>query len=135
MFTKVTKLEFCTISLRKDGIVENRFDWDTEYLIEGKHIDEIASVLIEISNGERRPIISIAGQYGSMTVEARKADISKAGVYTLALALVIKELPQRLLANFYFKVKKVDYPIKSFKIEEDAVEWLEEQVRLNQKIG
>lgn len=129
------ELEFCTVSLREDGILENRFLHDIAYEIDENHLVEIAETMNTLARGERRPIISIAGMYGSITTEARKVDINDANSYTLALALVIQELPQRLLANFYFKLKKVDYPVKTFKTEELAVEWLQQQIRANQLVG
>lgn len=134
-FVRQIQLEFCTISLREDGIIENRFLEDDPYEIDASQLQEIADVMTKISEGERKPILSIAGLNGSITPEARKVDINQANEYTLALALVIQELAQRLLANFYFKLKKVDYPVKTFKSEAAACEWLQEQMVLNQKVG
>lgn len=115
--------------------MENRFLYDTPYEIDGHHIESIAETMTELSEGNRKAILSVAGLYGSMTTEARKVDINNANLYTLALGLVIRELPQRLLANFYFKLKKIDYPVKSFRSEEEAVDWLQQQIRMSQKAG
>jgi hypothetical protein len=62
--------------------------------------------------------------HGSITPGARKVDTIKDNKYTPAIALVIQELSQRLLANFYFKIKKVNYPVKIFKSEAETTEWL-----------
>jgi hypothetical protein len=129
------QLEFCVVGLRADGIIENRFVRDQPYEIDVKHLKEIAEAMQVLSKGKRMPLLSIAGLYGSITTEARKASINPSDQYTLALALVIKELPQRLLANFYFKVKKVDYPVKSFSTEEEASAWLLQQMRQQQMVG
>lgn len=96
---------------------------------------DTAEAMTTLSQGTPYPILSIAGLYGSISPEARKMDIHTADTYTLALGLVINELAQRLLANFYFKLKKVSYPVKTFKTEEEAVVWLQQQVRMNQKVG
>ena len=129
------KLEFCTVALRHDGIIENRFLVEEPYEIDGHHLQEIADTMTILSKGNKRAVLSVAGLYGSMTPEARKVDINDAGGYTMALAIVIRELHQRLLANFYFKLKQVNYPVKTFKNEDDAVEWLQHQMRLNQMVG
>jgi len=129
------ELDFCTVSLRDDGIIEHRFARNTPYEIDAKNLVEIANALATLAEGQPRPILSIAGLYGSITPEARKVDIRAGDEYTLALGLVIKELAQRLLANFYFKIKKVDYPIKTFRTEEEAVAWLQQQIRVHQKVG
>lgn len=128
-------LEFCSVSLREDGIIENRFVYDEPYEIDAKHLAEIAEAMSILSKGKRMPLLSVAGLYGSITPAARKESINPSDSYTMALALVIRELPQRLLANFYFKLKKVDYPVKSFSSEEDACDWLLQQVRQQQKVG
>lgn len=129
------ELEFCTVSLREDGILEHRFVRNTPYEIDARHMAEITEAMTILAKGQPRPILSIAGLYGSMTPEARKVDIHAGDHYTLALGLVIRELAQRLLANFYFKIKKVDYPIKTFRSEEEAVAWLQQQIRSNQMVG
>lgn len=134
-YTQSIELEFCLVGLREDGIIENRFVRDEPYEIDAKHLNEIAEAMLIISKGKRMPLLSIAGLYGSITPEARKVSINPSDKYTLALALVIKELPQRLLANFYFKVKKVDYPVKSFRSEEEATTWLLYQIRQQQLVG
>lgn len=128
-------MEFCSVSLRSDGIIENRFVYDTPYEIDAHHMTEIAEAVHILAAGQPTPILSVAGLYGSITAEARKISINPSDEYTLALGMVIRELSQRLLANFYFKVKKVDYPVKSFKTEEEACQWLLQQVRQNQKTG
>lgn len=129
------ELELCTVSLREDGIIENRFLMHDSYEIDAHHLEAIADAMTKLSKGEPKAILSVAGLNGSISPDARKVDINDAQTYTLALALVIQELSQRLLANFYFKIKKVDYPVKTFKSETEATEWLQHQIRLNQKVG
>ena len=129
------ELEFSTVSLREDGIIEQRFQKDIPYEIDTQHLTEMSVAMSRLSKGNKAAILSIAGLYGSITPEARKVDINKDEDYTLAIALVIQELSQRLLANFYFKLKKVNYPVKIFKNENQATEWLQQQIRANQKTG
>lgn len=122
------KLEFCTVSLRSDGIIENRFLWDTPYEITAAKLLEIDTTIKSMYKGERRPILSVAGLYGSMTPEARSLNIFHKEE-TIAIGLVIQSASQRLLANFYFRIKKAPFPIKFFKTEAEAVNWLQEQLK------
>lgn len=134
-YIRQINLDYCAVTLRHDGILENRFVWDQPYEICAPHMIEIRDAITELSAGEPKAILSIAGLYGSITPEGRKVDINPSDGYTFALALVIQELSQRLLANFYFKIKKVDYPIRTFKTEDEAVNWLQHQIQLKQKAG
>jgi len=121
-------LDFCTISLRSDGLIENRFVWDTPYEITTEKLIEINSAIKSMYKGKRRGIVSIAGLYGSMTPEARQLDMFHDD-HTIAIALIIQSTSQRLLANFYFRVKKAPFPVKFFKTEAEAAEWLYQQCR------
>lgn len=128
------QLEFCTVSLREDGIIESRFLTELPYEINPQDVSIIASAISQLSNGKQVAIINISGLNGTISPEARKVDFNNVSSHTLALALVIQELSQRLLANFYFKIKNVDYPVKTFKSEEEAIEWLKQQIHLRQKL-
>ena len=121
--------------MREDGIIEQRFARDTPYEIDAAHISEMADTISRLSNKNKVAILSIAGLYGSITPDARKVDINKDEAYTLAIALVINELSQRLLANFFFKLRRINYPVKTFKNEDEATEWLHQQIRANQQTG
>ena len=125
--------DFCTMTLREDGVLEQRFVEDEPYEVTAEELIKFRESFLLISNGVKLPMISIAGKQGSISADARDINISSR--YTSALALVIVELPQRLLSNFYFKIKKVDYPIKTFKTEEEATKWLLQQTRRNQLVG
>lgn len=129
------KLEYCTITNRSDGILEQRFARETTYEVTKEDLIGFKKAFREVSKGQKMPLLTISGLYGSITKEAREVDINESEDYTLALGLVITELGQRLLANFYFKIKKVNYPVKCFKNEEDTIEWLHEQARLAKQTG
>ena len=96
---------------------------------------QISDAISKLSSGRKDAILSVAGLYGSMTPEARKISINTDNEYTLAIALVIQDLSQRLLANFYFRIKKVNYPVKIFKSEEEATSWLYQQIHTSQQTG
>jgi len=126
------ELEFCTISLREDDIVEQRFVREDPYSITAEVLQEFDDTIKKICNGEQKCILSIPGLYGSMTPEARKVPVFKDANHTIAIALIIQSLSQRLLANFFFKINKAPYPVKFFKNEIEATLWLREQNQAHQ---
>jgi len=43
---------------------------------------------------------------------------------TIAEAVVIKNLATRIMANFYYKVTKRNFPVKVFDTKQEAINWL-----------
>jgi len=125
------ELEFCTISLRIDGIVEQRFAKEAPYEITAEVLQEFIDAIKSLYKGEQRCILSIPGLYGSITTEARKVSIQEDNSNTIAIGLIIESLSQRLLSKFYFKINKVPYPVQFFKNEIEATLWLNEQNKLH----
>ena len=108
------ELEFCTISLREDGIIEQRFVREDPYSITAEVLQKFDETFKKLANGERKCILSIPGLYGSMTPEARKVKVFEDTGHTIAIGLIIQSLSQRLLANFFFKINKAPYPVQFF---------------------
>ena len=124
------EFDFCTISLRSDGIVEQRFAKNDPYEITAEVLQEFIDAIKSLSKGKPRCILSIPGLYGSITTEARKVSIQEGNSNTIAIGLIIESLSQRLLSKFYFKINKVPYPIQFFKSEIETVVWLHEQNKI-----
>lgn len=124
------ELDFCTISLRSDGIIEQRFAREEAYEITAEVMQEFIDAIKSLYKGERRCVLSIPGLYGSITAEARKVNIQEDNSNTIAIGLIIESLSQRLLSKFYFKINKVPYPVQFFKTEIEATMWLHEQNKL-----
>ena len=125
------ELEFCTISLRSDGIVEQRFAKEAPYEITAEVLQEFIDAIKSLYKGKQRCILAIPGLYGTITAEARKMSIQEEHPNTIAIGLIIESLSQRLLSKFYFKINKVPYPVKFFKNEIEATLWLQEQNKLH----
>jgi len=125
------ELDFCTISLRSDGIIEQRFAREDPYEITAEVLQEFIDAIKSLYKGEQRCILSIPGLYGSITTEARKVSIQEDNPNTIAIGLIIESLSQRLLSKFYFKINRVPYPVQFFKSEIEATLWLNEQNKLH----
>ena len=125
------ELDFGTISLRSDGIIEQRFAREDPYEITPEVLKEFIDAIKSLSKGKPRCILSIPGLYGSITTEARKVSIQEGNSNTIAIGLIIESLSQRLLSKFYFKINRVPYPVQFFKSEIEATLWLHEQNKLH----
>ena len=125
--TESIELDFCTISLRSDGIVEQRFAREDPYEITAGVLQEFIDAIKTLCKGKQRCILVIPGLYGSITAEARKMSIQDEDSNTIAIGLIIESLSQRLLSKFYFKINKVPYPVQFFKSEIETVVWLQDQ--------
>lgn len=59
------------------------------------------------------------------SVEARNyLTQPESGKYTMARALLISSLAQRIIGNFIINVQKPDPPVRLFNTEKDAIKWL-----------
>ena len=111
------------IRLRKDGLIhvhyKKNFTLDTETQV------TMRSTFIELSNGIPRGFIFSADEGFTMTKEARENFRSmRQGNPIKAYAIVIASLPQRLVANFFFKMYQPSVPAKLFKNAEEGAKWL-----------
>jgi hypothetical protein len=124
------ELDFCTISLRSDGIIEQRFAREDPYEITAEVLQEFIDAIKSLYKGKQRCILAIPGLYGTITAEARKRSIQEENSNTIAIGLIIESLSQRLLSKFYFKINKVPYPVQFFKSEIEATVWLHKQNKI-----
>ncbi|MBL7910557.1 MAG: hypothetical protein JNJ41_05855 [Bacteroidia bacterium] len=113
----------CDIILRSDEIIK----------IEFKEIDELKLVhVIDISNAIRllvpvkRCLILISlSNYINPTAEVREFWAAKErNEISQAEAILIDNLPMKLVVNFYLNINKPQRPTKVFKNEADAIDWL-----------
>ena len=129
--TESIEFDFCTISLRSDGIIEQRFAKEDPYEITEEVLEGFIDAIKSLYKGKQRCILVIPGLYGSITAEARKMSIQDENSNTIAIGLIIESLSQRLLSKFYFKINKVPYPVQFFKSEIESTFWLHEQNKIH----
>lgn len=116
-------LESSEVNFRSDGIVNLHIKpnhslsvGDTKKMIEyiGKK-----------GNGKKLLLLITTGKYALADKDAREFGASEAGnEYTLAAAIVVKSLAQKLLGNAYIKVNKPIAPNTLFTDEKKAIDWL-----------
>ena len=76
---------------------------------------------------KKHPFIFTGGEFVSITAEARKNAIEmEERVLVGYNAIIVKNLAQRLIADYYYRFNKPKNPYKVFKKFEDGIRWLKE---------
>lgn len=79
----------------------------------------------EIGKGKKYLLLLTTGKYALADKDAREFGASEAGnAYTIAAAIVVKSLAQKLIGNAYIKLNKPIAPNALFTDETKAIEWL-----------
>lgn len=122
------KTSKCIIKLISPTIVENK-------IIDGCDINlidltEIRNINLKLTNGKPYVVLLDAGEYTSITTEAREISATENFSKNLiAKAFVISSIPQRIVGNFYIKVNKPFASTKLFTSKEKAIEWLNDELK------
>lgn len=111
------------VALRNDGIVHVQFLPNTEINV------ELQTVLIELYSqvtlGKKALFIFEGGEFVSITKEAREnATLIENDTPTIASAIMVKNLAQKIIADFYYHVNKPKQPYKVFSSFDKGIEWL-----------
>jgi hypothetical protein len=111
------------VTMRHDGIVHVEFLPNTEITI------ELQDILIDFYNqitfSQKANFIFEGGEFVSITKEASENAIKiEKDALTIGSAVVFKNLGQRILADFYYKVNKPSKPCKVFSSFEKGIAWL-----------
>ncbi|MBL0329360.1 MAG: hypothetical protein IPP64_08080 [Bacteroidetes bacterium] len=111
------------ITLDTQGIVHVRY-------LEGQTIDvkekiEEKRALLEITKGEKHPILISFDHFVTITKEAKEYSILiEPEQPFLAVAIIVDNLAYQLMADFYFKFYKPKVAYKVFKSYDKSIEWL-----------
>jgi hypothetical protein len=112
-----------TLSLRKDGIVQLDTDEDAYFTV--KKAKEYIKGLEQITRGIPHLILKIPGKHASVDSETRLFMASDEALkLSIAEAVIIRNLAQRIIGNFYLKFDKPEKTVRLFTKVEDAVKWL-----------
>lgn len=122
---KNISFKYANVELLDNGVI--RID-----MLGGHIIDLEESVQLNIAQGELLKgetgsglVLMMADSTTQFTSEARDFSASKEGLrFSKAEAMVVKNLAQKLIVNFYLKFNNPSVPSKAFNTEEEAIKWL-----------
>lgn len=83
-----------------------------------------------IGEGKKFPVYIDAGEFVSIDDNVRGFSASKVGnIYTLADAIAVENIAQKLMANFYLKNDHPNVPTKVFNNKHEALDWLRQFIK------
>jgi hypothetical protein len=111
------------VTLKSDGIVYVFFHPETEIDVDFQEI--LLKAYHKVTGGKKYPFLFEAADTVCVTKEARENAIlienrSPVG----ATAIMVDNIANALIANFYLKFNKPKHPYKVFRNRQEAVKWL-----------
>ena len=123
---KEIKTRVARIWLDEEGITTIVYLPDSEETLEDAEANHAA--LTKINKGKKRPLFINPGLQKSVSREARMYYTNHAPEMATAVAGIITSPFVKVMANFYIGLNKIinkdDFPLKFFKSEKEAIEWL-----------
>ena len=123
--------ESATISKFDDDIVQIRFKDGIHLVLDEAKV--IGDAAIDVSDGNKfLALIDATKIFSTMAPDAMEYFTHNRELINLrmAQAIVVDNLPIKLIANFYIRVKKPAGAVKTFGKLEDAISWLSDRRHL-----
>lgn len=122
------ELEKAVIQLIDNRVLENRIKDHVQ--IEVEDIVAIKKAHMQLTKGESYVVLVYSGEFSSISKEARELSAGDEYVKeTIAKALLVNSLGQKLVVNFYLSVNRPKIKTKMFLDKKKALEWLYLQLK------
>ena len=126
------KTEVITIRLIQSNIVENSIS--SHATLDVKDVWETKRINSELTKGQPYAYLATQGEFSAITKEAKILLASKKIVgNTVAKALLVQSLSDRIIANFYLTINRPIVTTKIFNDRSKAITWLRQQLENHQK--
>ncbi|MES2515041.1 MAG: hypothetical protein V4580_12900 [Bacteroidota bacterium] len=117
------KFDYADVQLLDIGVV--RIDMLSNHIIDLEEAVQMNIAQGELLKWEPGLVLMVAGSTTQFTSDARDFSASREGLrFSIAEAMLVKNLAQRIIVSFYLKINKPAKPSKAFNTEEDAINWL-----------
>ena len=126
---KIKETSEVIIGLRDDDIIHIYFKPNTEITVRLQ--EEMLEMILElVEEGKMYPYIFEAGEFLSVQPDARKnALIIEERHPSTMFVMTVSNLAQRILANYYYKIKRPKRPYHIVDKFSNGIEWLHEKMR------
>lgn len=104
-YIKKIDIEKCSLYLRSDNIIVQRYPEFEEYEIGVNDLNELMDSMVILAENETVGILSVVGNYGTHSNEARGHDISRMDTFTKALAICFTKFTTKAVANTLLQVQ------------------------------
>lgn len=116
------------IGLRKDGILHFYYKPNVEITIEYQ-LRQL-EVMLQIAGDQKYPALYEAGEYVTVSTEARENAIKiESQTPILCKVVYVRSLAHKIIAEFYYKFNKPKQPYKVFSDFDEGIQWLHETRR------
>lgn len=123
--TSFVENEYAAVSYGTDGIVYVKIKAGTHVTTEVQ--DELIKLYNSVAGGKKVPFFFEGEEFVTVSKDALENSYKLEKEAPLsATALIVKNLAQKILADFYYKFKRPNKPLKVFKDKELAKKWLEQ---------
>jgi len=96
-----------------------------DIILEAEDITTIKAYNLKITQGKNYAVIVDGSHFSSISEEARKLMVHDSiEKNRIAIAIIIRSLPQRIVGGFYISVNKPSVPTKFCSNKEEALEWI-----------
>lgn len=85
---------------------------------------EIENAVFSLTGGRDAYVLVILGKHSVTTTEARQYLQTAKSPCTLAQAVVVHSVPQRVIGNFYARFKQSEFPVRMVGSRNHATDWL-----------
>lgn len=117
------ELDKATCELLKKGVVHVQVKMNADIDIDD--ILQIRTSNEKLADGNKYVVLFEIAEFAFVSKEAREyGGENELGKLRKAMAIVVKSMAHRLLANFFINVNKPPTPTKVFNDKEKALEWL-----------
>lgn len=125
---KTSNIDCAEIELDQNDIIQLKYRPD--YTVELEDVREVERVFIDLSNGnDIYCLLDMSGQFNVYTPEAQKFLSKEASIVKQkkikCSAVVIDNLPNRLITKFFIKFYKPPFRTKIFANKESGLIWIE----------
>jgi hypothetical protein len=122
------ELNKATCELIEEGVILVTYKDKVE--IELEDVIELRNVTNQLACGKDYVSIYDAGEETTVTKEAREISTKEGNIQKRkAIAIIVKHLGQRIIANFFININKKMHPMKVFGKKEDAIKWAKQQLK------
>ncbi len=117
--------EYASALLEEDGILYVKIKAGTHITTEVQ--DELIKLYNSVVEDKKVPFLFEGDEFVTVSKDALENSYRLEDQSPLsATALIVRNLSQKILADFYYKFKKPNKPIKVFKNKIEARKWLEQ---------
>lgn len=122
-----------TARLLERGIIENIVHRGANVEVEDIHFIKITNT--RLAEGDYYCVMLVQEELTSISKEAKELVASDSFVQkTIAHAIVVTSLAQRMVANIYMRVNRPKMRTRAFKTREEAIAWLQKHYKAHQKL-